>query len=286
MGKNFEKILPYLNEKYRECTSFLRVMPDFIIFGAKKCGTTSLYNYLIQHPCIIPAKQKEIHFFGTGAYTNYNKGINWYKSNFPTIIQKRFFELFKRFALTGEASPHYISQKLVAERIYKCLPDVKLIFILRNPIERAYSHYNHKLTKGKEKSSFEEVVAMELAMLKKKNTEICKEKTATTHHYNYTGYISRGLYEQQLKKWFEFFPKKNLFFVLSEDLFKNPEEELNKLFKFLSLPEYRLKEYKKFRESANKSGNIDAECRKMLKEYYEPFNQKLYELLDRDLKWE
>ena len=282
-----EKIIKNLKNKNREYTSFLRVMPDFLVIGAKRCGTSSLYNYLIQHPCIIPAKQKEIHFFSYGKKTKYYKGIKWYRQNFPTIIQKKYIKLINGVALTGEASPHYINNPLTVERIYRALPDIKLIFILRNPVDRAYSHYRLESRKEREKLSFEEAVALESE--KKLDGEI-KGFSKNLSHYN-SGhrckpYITRGLYEQQLKKWYELFPKEKLFFIHSEEFFKDPELQLNRVLKFLGLPEHRLKEYKKFEESKNEPDNMSEELRKKLSKYYEPYNRKLYDLLGQDLKWQ
>jgi len=287
METETKKIFVNLKSKTREYTSFLRVMPDFMIIGAKRCGTSSLYNYLIQHPSIIPAKKKEIHFFGKSKKAEYYKGIKSYRQYFPTIIQKKYIKLVTGAALTGEASPHYISNPLIVERIYKTLPDIKLIYILRNPVDRAYSHYRLDSRKGREKLSFEEAVALESEKkLDGKIDVFSKNLKSYNSGHRCKPYITRGLYEQQLKKWYELFPKEKLFFIHSEEFFEDPGLQLNRAFKFLGLPEHRLKEYKKFEESKNKPDNMGEELRKKLGKYYEPFNRKLYDLLGRDLKWE
>jgi len=132
------------------------MLPDFIIIGVQRGGTTSLYKYMTKHPKIIPALKKEIHFFDN----KFGKGLSWYESQF---MQNPFFCLLKRKrksedTITGEASPYYIYHPHVPKRISKILPNVKLIAILRNPIERAFSHYNHEVRLGAEKLSFEDAL--------------------------------------------------------------------------------------------------------------------------------
>lgn len=124
----------------RWITAPLRTLPEFIIIGAQKAGTTSLYNYLIEHPSIFPAFKKEVLYFDV----NYRKGIHWYKSFFPTTIFKFLISKYsnRRF-ITGEASPYYILYPHAAKRIHSTLPKVKIIILLRNPINRSFSQYFH-----------------------------------------------------------------------------------------------------------------------------------------------
>jgi hypothetical protein len=280
MKKAAKKFLLNLENGLREGSSFLRVMPDFIIIGAMKCGTTSLYNYLIQHPCIIAARKKEIHFFDK----HYDKGIKWYRSNFPTVLKKKLVKSIKGHALTGEASPSYMANPFTAERIKKALPNAKLIFLLRNPAERAFSHYCHWVRHDKEKLSFEDAIAIEFRRLK----EVEVYPQVNGQHK----YITKGLYELQLQTWFELFTKNQLLFIHSEEFFRNPEFQLNRVFKFLGLPDYKLKEYKVFGLSKHKStvlggsAFLSEDVRKRLVEYYRPFNSNLYELLGEDLNWD
>jgi hypothetical protein len=116
------------------------VLPDFIIIGAMKSGTTSLYNYLVQHPNVLKGAKKEIHFFDW----QYEKGLPYYRSQFPTQPYKIFMRSFRKYEfICGEASPYYFFHPHVARRVAQDLPHVKLIAILRNPVDRAYSHYWH-----------------------------------------------------------------------------------------------------------------------------------------------
>ena len=119
--------------------------PNFLIIGAQRCGTTSLYNYLIQHPQIVPSSKKEVHFFDL----NFHLGQSWYEKHFPEVSDN---------ILTGEASPYYIFHPLCPKRIFDYDPSVKLIVILRNPIDRAYSHYRHIVRLGHEPLKFEDAL--------------------------------------------------------------------------------------------------------------------------------
>ena len=112
-------------------------LPDFVIIGAQRCGTSSLYSYLIEHPQIAPATRKELHYFDL----NYAAGDEWYRSQFPQFPDTPFDG---RLTVTGEASPYYLFHPMAAERCASVVPDAKLIVMVRDPVERAYSHYHHE----------------------------------------------------------------------------------------------------------------------------------------------
>ena len=134
-----QKLVTFVYMKYCGATGFLHVKPDFYIIGFAKCGTTSLFEYLISHPNIHPPKGKEIDFFDR----LYSRGINWYKVGFPFTIQK-FIEkvFFRKKFLTGEATPRYIEHPHAINRIKQTTPNAKFIILLRNPIDRAFSQHN------------------------------------------------------------------------------------------------------------------------------------------------
>ena len=116
-------------------TSPLRLLPDFLILGAQRCGTTSLYNYLAQHPSVGPlVLEKGAHYFST----NYDKSLAWYRSHFPMKWRAAAERRHGRPFVTGEGSPYYLFHPLAAQRVAKTLPHVKLLVMLRDPVERAY----------------------------------------------------------------------------------------------------------------------------------------------------
>ena len=133
-------------------------MPDFLIIGTQRGGTTSLYNYLLARPQIAAATRKEVHFFDN----NFHRGIPWYRAHFPSLIQGDMAETIRgqRF-ITGEASPYYLFHPHAPARAALVVPKAKLIVLLRNPVDRAYSHYCRMVKKGRETLSFEDALAQE-----------------------------------------------------------------------------------------------------------------------------
>jgi hypothetical protein len=136
----------------RLATAWGRSGPDFLIIGAQKCGTTSLYNYLLRHPNVAPASKRSIRFFDYEP--NWARGPVWYRSHFPFTPGRR--PLTGR-PLVGESTPAYLFHPLGGERVQKVAPHAQLIVLLRNPVDRAYSHYHHMRRRGREPLGFEEL---------------------------------------------------------------------------------------------------------------------------------
>ncbi|MFB2936406.1 sulfotransferase domain-containing protein [Aerosakkonemataceae cyanobacterium BLCC-F154] len=244
--------------------------PDFIIIGAQKCGTTSLYQYLIQHPQILPASQKEVHFFDL----NFVRGVDWYRQQFQPVSQG---------LITGEASPYYIFHPLVAERVYKLFPQVKLIALLRNPVERAISHYYHEVRLGCEKLGLLDAIAQEFARLKEETAKMLADANYYSYNHQHYTYLSRGIYVEQLKNWRQFFPKEQLLVLPSEELYNQPNQVLNQVLEFLQLPSYQLTQYDKY--NSGEYPEIKPEIRQQLQEYFQPYNQQLEEFLGVKFPW-
>ncbi|NEQ36601.1 MAG: sulfotransferase domain-containing protein [Okeania sp. SIO3I5] len=238
--------------------------PNFLIIGAQKCGTNSLYNYLIQHPLVAPSLQHEIHYFDL----NFDKDLKWYRAQFPEL---------EPGIITGESSPYYLFHPLVAQRIFEKYPQMKLILILRNPAERAISHYYHEVRLGYESLSLKEAIAAEQTRLQGEVDRIIQTgRYYSFNHQHYT-YKARGIYIEQLQNWMSIFPKKQFIILKSEDLFSNPQKTMNKVFQFLELPAYSSEKYLQYN-----SGNYSqpsAEIYQELVEYFQPYNQKLAEYI-------
>lgn len=195
---------------------------DFICIGAQKAGTTTLHNILKQHPDIYLPKIKETHYFDKEEL--YQKGVDWcwqeyYKSN------------YNKEEFVGDITPDYLYFKKVSKRIYKDNgKDTKLIVILRNPVDRAYSHYLMSKRRGYENLSFQEAVKREPERLKQGEFE-----------YNHFSYIDRGRYAIQLKRYFEFFDRKNILILIFEkEIKQNLTETIQKIEQFLGVQEMKL----------------------------------------------
>lgn len=268
------------NNLFRLITGPLRTLPDFIIVGAARSGTTSLYNYLIKHPYIIPPQKKEIHYFDY----YYNHGLKWYKSFFPLSFKQLYLSKKYKFKfLTGEASASYMFHPLVPKRIQLIRPNIKLIMLLRNPVERAYSYYSFNLQRGIEKDSFEKVIENEFKRLGKEIEEMLINDNYVIHKWERFSYIASGIYLNQIQNWFKYFSKKKILIIKSEDFFENPSKFLSTTLKFLNLPDFQLNSYEKYNISINK--NLNKDLREKLIDFYEPYNKRLYNFLGIDFKW-
>jgi len=257
------------------------MFPNFLIIGVQRGGTTSLYKYLTKHPKIIPALKKEIHFFDI----NFDKGVSWYQSKFK---QNPFFMILykkKKFkdSITGEATPYYIYHPYGAQRISKIIPNVKLIVLLRNPVERAYSHYHHEVRLKAERLSFEDAIKEESKRLEDETEKMLKDENYYSFNHQHFSYLQRGIYIDQLEVWTKKFPKEQILILSSEDLYSNSNEICNEVFSFLNLPNYNLKKIKAYYTGSYKSMREDT--RKELIEYFKPHNEKLFNFLKKDFGW-
>ena len=272
-----------LDRAYSNLTGFTHVLPDFYLIGAQKCGTSALYDYLVQHPCIHPCITKEPRFFDK----YFHRGINWYKTCFPSIFQKKFeSKIFHRKFLTGEATERYLEHPHVSKRIKKITPNSKFIVLLRNPIDRAYSHYNMRYKSKKEKLSFEDAIECEKDRTHNEFKKMLNDENYYSKDYFHHSYLDRGIYIEKLKRWMEVFPKEQFLIIQSEEFFKDPNNVYNQVLKFLDLPNWKLKEYKKIGAGSYKHSEIEPEIRKKLIEYFKPHNEQLFDFLKTKFDWD
>ena len=191
---------------------------DFICVGAQKAGTTAFYELLKQHPDIGLSKKKEVHFFDID--DNYQKGVGWYKEFFDKTEGKNVY---------GECTPDYLLYNYVPKRIFETLgAQIKLIFILRNPVLRAYSQFNFHKMKGVEfEDDFLEKISGE-----KLDLENTNYNTWSDPPY----YLERGLYFNQISRFLKYFSKEQMLFLTYEDLFGSTKDLLlNETYKFLGV---------------------------------------------------
>src|SRR5215208_2982640 len=231
-------------------------LPDFVIIGAQKGGTSFLYYLLTRHPLVEPAARKELHFFDQPE--RFDNGAEWYRRCFPRSAWKD-----GRRSITGEATPSYLFDPPVAKRMAGVVPQARLIALLRNPIDRAYSHYQMQVKRGTEPSPFEEAIEQQYS------------------------YVSRGIYVDQLLRWFEFFSKEQMLILKSEDFFERPVETLKVVLTFLDLPDWQPEapDLQQRRHTGAYRQKMDPSTRQRLEAYFEPYNQRLYECLDVDFGW-
>jgi len=259
-------------------TGPLRVLPDFIIIGSMKCGTTSLYYDICEHPCASPAAYDEIGFFDS----NFHLGLNWYRSMFPT---KRRIEDIRRkegVAITGEDTPFYFWNPVAAKRIQKLLPNIKLITILRNPIDRAYSEYQDLVSSESNSPSFETFIENEINTRRKDSSLITEENFEIFNQKN--SYLLKGIYVDQLKIWAGLFPKEQIFTLSTENLNSEPITALESVFQYLNLPDYKIKNIQ--RQKQKKYVPMNSQTRKILVEFFKPHNERLFKFIGKKFDWD
>ena len=270
-----------INKFLYNSTGSYHILPDFLIIGAARSGTTSLYEYLIQHPSVIPGIGKEVYYFDK----EYAKGINWYRSFFPTKNKKLNIEKqLQTKCITGEATPRYLYHPHSPKRVFEILPNVKLIVLLRNPVDRSYSHYQMEVSSGNEELTFEEAIEQEEDRINDDMKKMEQDENYYSVNFYRKSYITRGKYVQQLKRWLKFFPKDQILILKSEDLYSEPSKIYNQVLNFLNLPLHEIDSFKPHR--MRKYTQIKPETRKKLEDYFKPYNRELYVLLNRDFGWE
>jgi hypothetical protein len=262
-------------------TSRFRLLPDYLIIGAQRAGTTSLYKYLAQHPGIGPA------FLGKGAHffdTNYSGDLDSYRAHFPTRAYKRYVKAWRGVELvTGEGSPYYLAHPHAPSRIAEALPGVKLIALLRDPVERAHSHYQHERARGFEELSFEEAIEREPERLAGELEKMLADPSYNSFSYQHHTYLARGRYADQLEVWYSLFPKEQILVLRSEDLFADPDRTYREALAFLGVPPVSLATYEAF--NPRRYGEMNEATRQRLVEYFAKPNRRLYELLGVDFGW-
>lgn len=252
-----------------------RTTIDYLVIGTGKAGTTSLFNYLSQHPRILNPRRKEICFFNE----RYDYGLDWYLAQFPprSFSQNNF--------LTGEATPWYLGTIGAEDRIFQAFPDIKLIAILRDPVSRTISHYYMSLKLGLEKRTLEKAIASEIAILEDVNLRDIKslEKIGKTYWKTEQGYLWFSLYLPFLKRWMVLFSKQKFLIVDSRNLYNSSSETMNKVFDFLDLPNYDFISYEKSNIGAYPT--TDYEIQKTLFDFFCQHNQALEEYLGMEFGW-
>ncbi len=233
-----------------------RKLPDFLVIGVTKGGTTSLHKYLDQHPEIQMSRRKEPLFFSH----NYKRGIRYYRSYFPKESEGK---------ITGESSTTYISDAKVPARVKKHLPNVKIILLLRDPVRRAFSHHRMNIN-GFTPNKFDDAIEDELRRYNENNKVVFR-------------YIYRSMYYQNLQPWLEHFRLEDMLILKSEDFFQDTKQELKKVYDYLGLSEV----YPKDLKAANQR-EYDPIDQDTYKKHYQIFaedSENLKALLGEKFSW-
>ena len=262
----------------RRSTASFRCLPNCLIVGAQKAGTSSLYHYLTQHPRVHSSYCKEVHFFDGGLdplVDTYANGEHWYRAHFP----------FKHNMNTGDvcidASPLYLFNPQAPERIKAVLPDTKIIILLRDPVERAISHYFHVKRRGFENLNIEDALAME----KKRLMRPIESRDYKALSFRQYSYQARGMYLEQILRFQKLFTNEQILIIGSDELLGEPEKTLTQTFNFLAIDsEYQIHDLE-FKNIGGNKQEISKHAYKKLTDHFRPHNEALFEYLGTTFPW-
>jgi len=268
-----------LDERTRRATASLRMRPSFLVIGAQKAGTTSLYAYLTAHPAVLGASIKEVQYFSKF----YAEGEDWYLAYFPLELRGGAKRLRAGVRpAVGEASATYLFHPRAPERVHAFDPALRLIAVLRDPVDRAYSHYHMEHRWGREVLPFEQALEREVALRPELERMIAEPGYESEDALN-CSYVARGRYAEQLERWLGLFPREQLLVLTSDELLEDPAGSMATVARFLAIPEWRAPSYPL--RGVREYGTMAPETGERLAETFAADNARLEELLGRELGW-
>ncbi|MFG0317465.1 MAG: sulfotransferase domain-containing protein [Planctomycetota bacterium JB042] len=250
----------------------LRPLPEFLVLGTMKGGTTSLYRYLLAHPDVAAPSTKEIHFFDD----HWREGVDWYRRRFPSVVPRVVRRLSgRRPIVTGEATTRYLSARKVPARVREVLPHARFVALLRDPATRAHSHYQHNRRHAREPRSFAAAIDAEI------------EGHARGELRVRPSYLGRGLYADQLERWWAEFPRDRFLIRRSEEFFADPARILDDVARFLGLAPFDWAASGATARAYNRHpyAPADAEALDRLRAWFRPHNERLAALFDPPREW-
>jgi len=265
----------------RRPTSRARILPGFLIVGAQRCGTTSMSRTLDEHPAVFSAVlHEEVHFFDV----SYRRGLSWYRSHFPLLAAaRRSARASGVEPVSFESSPYYMFHPLAPERIARDLPRVRLLVLLRDPVERAYSGHAHEVAHGFETEPFEAALELEPARLDGQAERIAADPGYFSYSHQHHSYVARGQYVEQLERLERHFGRDRLHVVDSGDFFTDPEAVYDGVLAFLGLPNRGYPAFK--RRNARPRAPMSETVRTALEEHYRPYDERLAAWLGHEPSW-
>jgi hypothetical protein len=265
-------------QRFGTLTQRWRMTPSFIIVGAQRAGTTTLYRVLSEHPSVVrPTASKGIGYFDL----NYRRGPAWYRGHFPLTWSGR--RKAGADAVTFESSGYYLFHPLAAERIAQDLPDVRLVVMVREPVERAYSAHRHELARGFETEPFEEAVVLEEARTAGEQERIVADPDYESFSHRHHAYLARSRYSEQVARLQKAVGEDRVYIVDADRFFEDPQEEFEGLRQWLGLAPWRPTSVEQW--NARPRDPLSPELRARLSEYFEPFDRVLADQMGRTPRW-
>jgi hypothetical protein len=261
----------------RRATAWRRPLPDFLVIGEAKCGTTSLFAYLSDHPLVCPPTTKELRYFAFF----FDRGEDWYRAFFPSRWQRQRVERSEGApTITGEATPLYLSHPSVPPRAASVVPQARLVAILRNPVERALSAYDFRVKLGTERRPLAEAIDDSLQRAARAPGP---GPASLAEYLANPAYVTRGEYARSLGRWFEHFDRSQLLVIETEQLSRDGGSGFARVLEHLALPPWRPPAFPELNPGTR--GRDEPEVRSELARHYVPHNEALWGLLGVDWGW-
>lgn len=266
--------------RFGQSTSRWRMDPGFVVIGGQRCGTTSIFKALAEHPQILrPPVEK-----GTDYYSmHYTRGRDWYHGHFPLHSTAELLARRNGRMVTFEACTYYMFHPFAIERLARDYPDIKLVAMLRDPVERAFSAYKHEFARGYEQESdFLRALELEDKRLEGVVDQLrdpAEQSFAHRHH----AYRRRGQFAEQLARVYEHYPREQVHVMESEAFFADPAGEYRALIDFLGLDRWQPVSFEA--HNARPSQPMPTDAREYLTEHFRPLDQELANLLGRTPFW-
>jgi hypothetical protein len=272
-----------LGVAYRRATQRRRALPQILIIGAIKSGTSSLYRWLVQHPQVSPPAtgRKELRFFDSA----FDRGVPWYRSQFPLLhkLERGGYPGKVAGARSLDATPNYLFHPLAPARAQGVVPDAKIVVLLRNPVDRAVSHYAMAVRRGREDLSPETAIESESERIA---PSLAAARAGASPHpgfleYEYLSYVSRGMYAEQLRRWFDHYDRSQMLVLRSEDLFADPDSVCRRIVSFLGLQPWSGPSFPV--RNTDRPVPVDIDLRQSLEERFAEPNEELAQLVG--IRW-
>lgn len=264
-----------------------RPLPDFLVIGCKRGGTTSLFNYLVDHPGILrmyPLSRglKSTDFF----FKRNGHSVRWYRSHFASErYRRRLARTLGYRPVSGEASPYYVWDPRVPAKAREVAPDVKCILLLRDPVKRAWSHYQERRENDTEPLSFAQAIEAEDARLAGELEKMLADPEYYSEAHDFYSYRRRGEYAPQIRNWLEHFPREQLLVIYAEDLYRKTTETFAEVCAFLGVPYAEMATTEGYNSMPGSKDRPPQETVDALREHFGPLQAEVEELVGRPAPW-
>lgn len=264
-----------------------RPVPDYLIVGCKRGGTTSLFNYLVRHPGIMNmypqvrgAKSTDFFFKRDG------HSERWYRSHFPSErYRRRLSRSLGYRAISGEASPYYIWDPRVAAKVHAVAPDVKSVLLLRDPVKRAWSHYQERRENDVEPLTFEQAIEAEASRTDGELERMLADPEYYSAAHDFYSYRMRGVYAPQIRNWLEYFSRDQVLILYAEDLYRDTTATFDRVCDFLGVPRAAMPTTEGYNSMPGSRDKPPQHVIDELRRFYAPFQAEVEELVGQPAPW-